>query len=78
MKLRFAIRTTITLSIVLLCLGIGMYSFLRLNAYDEHRDFNLYTLVPQDAIAVLETDCMVDFVADVNALDHQDNQACDR
>ena len=75
MKLRFAIRTTITLSIVLLCLGIGMYSFLRLNAYDEHRDFNLYTLVPQDAIAVLETDCMVDFVADVNALDHQDNQA---
>lgn len=73
-KLRFAIRTTITLSIVLLCLGIGMYSFLRLNAYDEHRDFNLYTLVPQDAIAVLETDCMVDFVADVNAFEHQNNQ----
>ena len=32
--------------------------FLRLNSVENRQDFNLYTLVPQDATAILETDRM--------------------
>ena len=41
-------------SIVLLCTGFGVYSFFRLNEVESQKDFNLYTLVPQSAIAVLK------------------------
>lgn len=68
MKLRLLIRIAIIVSVVLLCTGFGVYSFYRLNAVDNKKDFNLYTLVPQDAIAVLETDRMADLVEDINQL----------
>lgn len=68
MKFRLLIRIAIIVSVVLLCTGFGVYSFYRLNAVDNKKDFNLYTLVPQDAIAVLETDRMADLVEDINQL----------
>ena len=55
-------------SIVLLCTGFGVYSFFRLNEVESQKDFNLYTLVPQSAIAVLETDRMAELVDDINQL----------
>lgn len=69
MKLRLHTRIAVTLSIVLLCTGFGVYSFFRLNAVESQRDFNLYSLVPQDAMAVLETDRVAALVEDVNQLD---------
>lgn len=68
MKLRLLIQTAVVVSVVLLCTGFGVYSFLRLNSVEDRREFNLYTLVPQDAIAVLETDRMADLVGDINEL----------
>lgn len=68
MKLRLLIRIAVILSVVLLCTGFGVYSFLRLNAVENQQDFNLYSLVPQDAIAILETDRMADLVEDINQL----------
>lgn len=68
MKLRRAIQLFLILSIVMLCAGFGVYSFLQLNSVENRQDFNLYTLVPQDAIAVLETDRMADLVEDINRL----------
>ena len=68
MKLRLLIQIAVVVSIVLLCAGFGVYSFLRLNSVEKQQDFNLYTLVPQDAIAILETDRMADFVKDINEL----------
>ena len=56
MKLRLIIRIAMIVSIVLLCTGFGVYSFFRLNDVESKKDLNLYTLVPQSAIAVLETD----------------------
>ena len=53
---------------MLLCTGFGVYSFLRLNSVENRQDFNLYTLVPQDATAILETDRMADLVEDINEL----------
>ena len=60
MKIRILIRIAVIVSIVLLCTGFGVYSFLRMNAVENRQDFNLFTLVPQDATAVLETDRMAD------------------
>lgn len=68
MKLRLLIRIAVIVSVVLLCTGFGVYSFYRLNAVDNKKDFNLYTLVPQNATAVLETDHMADLVEDINQL----------
>ena len=62
MKLRLLIQIAVVVSIVLLCTGFGVYSFLRLNSVENRQDFNLYTLVPQDATAILETDRMADLV----------------
>lgn len=68
MKARLVVRFSMLLAVALLCLGFGVYSFFRLNAVGERHDFNLYSLVPQDAIAVLETGRMAALVDDINAL----------
>ena len=67
MKLRTLIRIAVIVSIVLLCTGFGVYSFLRMNAVENRQDFNLFTLVPQDATAVLETDRMADLMEESTA-----------
>ena len=68
MKLRLIIRIAVIVSIVLLCTGFGVYSFFRLNEVESQKDFNLYTLVPQSAMAVLETDRMAELVDGINQL----------
>lgn len=68
MKLRLVIRTAVIVSIALLCVGGGVYSFFRLNSVESRKDFDLYTLVPQSAIAVLETDRMAELVDDINEM----------
>ncbi len=68
MKTRLLVQTAVVVSVVLLCTGIGVYSYLRLNSVENRQDFNLYTLVPQDAIAVLETDRVADLVDEINGL----------
>lgn len=68
MKIRILIRIAVIVSIVLLCTGFGVYSFLRMNAVENRQDFNLFTLVPQDATAVLETDRMADLMEDIDGL----------
>ena len=68
MKFRYLIRIVVIACIVLLCAGFGVYSYWRLSAADRGKDFNLYALVPQDAIAVLETDRMANLVEEVNQL----------
>lgn len=69
MKLGLVVRIVIIVSIVLLCTGFGVYSFWRLNMAEERKDFNLYTLVPGDAVAVFETDYMAGLLDDINAMD---------
>lgn len=53
--------------------SVAMYGgrcifFLRMNAVENQQDFNLFTLVPQDATAILETDRMADLMEDINGL----------
>lgn len=69
MKLRTLARLAIIVSVVLLCVGIGVYSYLRLQSVEHRRSVNLFTLVPQDAEAVFETDRLVDFIDDLNGME---------
>lgn len=68
MKLRVVIRIAVIVSVVLLCTGFGVYSYFRMNAAENQQDFNLYSLVPQDATAIFETDRMAEMVEDINQL----------
>lgn len=68
MKFRLFIRTAIVISIALLCVGFAVFSYLQMNMVENKREFNLYTLVPEDAVAVLETDRMEELVSDINNL----------
>ncbi|RRD92288.1 DUF3352 domain-containing protein [Bacteroides heparinolyticus] len=69
MKLRLFIQIAVIVSVVLLCTGFAVYSFFRLHSVENQRDFDLYTLVPQDAIAILETNHMADLMEDISGLD---------
>lgn len=62
------IRVLVIILVVLLCTGMGVYSFWCLNQEESRQDFNLYTLVPSDAQAVLETDYVEGMVNDISQL----------
>lgn len=68
MKLRTIAKIATTCSVVLLCSGFALYSFFRLSAAEDQRDFDLYTLVPASASAVFATDNVAEFVAEVDGL----------
>ena len=60
MKLSLSIKVVVGIAVVLLCMGVAAYSFMRLNSVEQRQDFDLYTLVPQHAVAVFETDRMME------------------
>lgn len=68
MKIRTLIKTAIISSVVLLCTGFAMYSFFRLSATENKKEFNLYSLVPTTAAVVLETDDLAGLMQEVNEL----------
>lgn len=68
MKLRSFVRLSVIVSVVLLCAAFAVFSYVRLNAADRAKDFNLYTLVPDDALAVVETERMAELVEEINEM----------
>lgn len=74
MKLRTIVKIAITSSVVLLCAGFALYSFFRLSAAADKKDFDLYELVPPSASAVFVTDNVLDFITEVDELTCSKNQ----
>lgn len=68
MQSSLSIKIVITLTVVLLCAGAALYSFGRLHSVGKRYDFDLYTLVPQNAVAVFETDRILDFYDSVERM----------
>lgn len=68
MTLRSFIRMSVTVSVVMLCVAFAAYSYLRLHAADRAKDFNLYTLVPSDVVAVMETERMADLIEEIDEM----------
>jgi len=73
MKPRVLIKIAFFSSILLFCAGFGLYFYFKLSAAQEKKDFNLYTLVPQDAHAIFETNDMASFIDNVNKMSSSEN-----
>ena len=69
MKPKHSIRISVTVCIILLCMGFGVYSFVRLNMVDERRDFDLYSLVPQEVEAVFATDKLTGLLENISQME---------
>lgn len=46
----------VIISVILFVIGVGLYSFAKLNAADNEKEISLFSLVPSDCIGLLETD----------------------
>lgn len=68
MKFSLSIKIVITVSVVLLCVGAAFFSFVRLHSVEQRYDFDLYALVPRDAIAVFETNRAVDLFESIEQM----------
>ena len=68
MKLRTVVKIAVTSSVVLLCAGFALYSFFRLSAAGDGKNFDLYELVPATASAVFATDDVLEFVTETDRL----------
>lgn len=69
MTIKRLVNIAIVISTLSLCCVFAMYFYLRQETTNRHKDFNLYSLVPQDAIAVVETNKMLQLVEDINQLE---------
>lgn len=56
MKLRAVGKLGAILSVILFCIGIGVYSFTQLSLVDRGKDIRLTSFVPDNCLGVLETD----------------------
>ena len=56
MKLRTVGKLGVILSVILFCIGVGLYSFARLSLAESGKDADLLAVVPSDCIGLLETD----------------------
>lgn len=74
MKLRTIVKIAITSSVVLLCAGFALYSYFRLSATENRKDFNLYTLVPLSASTIFATDDASELVLEIDELTCSKNQ----
>lgn len=55
MQLKTITKIGTIISVLLFCFAVGFYAFMRLEATDEGRDVNLFSLVPSDCVGVLES-----------------------
>lgn len=56
MKLRTITKLGVTLSVILFCIGIGLYGFAQLSIADKKNDVDFLSYIPQSCIGVFETD----------------------
>ena len=56
MQLKTIVKIGTVISVLLFCFAVGFYAFMRLEATDRGREVNLFSLVPSNAVGVLESD----------------------
>ena len=65
MKFRTVAKLGIILSVILFCIGIGLYGFAQLSATDKGQDVDVLSFVPQNSVGVLETDNLEFFMNEI-------------
>ena len=56
MRMKTVVKLGTIVSVLLFVLAVGYYAFVRLDMTGQHREVNLFSLVPADCISVLESD----------------------
>ena len=56
MRLRTVAKLSIVVSVILFCIGIGLYGFAQLSMVDKGREADVLSYVPNDCSGVFETD----------------------
>ena len=74
MKLRTILKIATVTSVVLLCLGVAISFYFRMSVTERAEDFDLYTLVPPDTQAVIDTDNVVNLMQHINELNCSKDQ----
>jgi len=61
MQLKTVVKIGTIVSVLLFCLAVGFYAFMRLDMAERNRDVNLYSLVPSNCVGVLESTGYMDY-----------------
>lgn len=56
MKFRIIVKIGVALSILLFCIAVGLYSFASLKEAGKGKNFDLYSMIPDDCYGILDTD----------------------
>ena len=56
MSTRTVVKFGTMVSVLLFCIAVGYYAFMKLDMANHHRDVNLFTLIPDDCTVVLQSD----------------------
>ena len=68
MKLRVILKIATATSVILFCIGFAISLYFRMSKTEKAEEFNLYTLVPPDAMTIVDTNSIVDFLKGINEL----------
>ena len=56
MRLKTVVKFGTIVSVLLFCIAVGYYAFMKLDMANRNRDVNLFTLIPDDCTVVLQSD----------------------
>ena len=72
MRLKVVIKLGTIVSVVLFFLAVGYYAFMKLEDTGREREMNLFSLVPSDCVAVLESNDINGFLNQYPMLNYGD------
>ena len=72
MRLRVIVKVGTIISVLLFCMTLAYYAFMRLDMTERNRSVNLYSMVPADCVAVLESDDIDRLMDDALAPNYSD------
>lgn len=55
MRLKTVVKLITFVSVVLFCMAVGFYAFMQLDTAERNRDVDLFSLIPQSSVSVLES-----------------------
>lgn len=70
MQLKTVVKIGTIVSVLLFCLAVGFYAFMRLDMAERNRDVNLYSLVPSNCVGVLESNRIHGLLDDYSMLNY--------
>ncbi|NDV56648.1 DUF3352 domain-containing protein [Bacteroides sp. 519] len=74
MKLRSVLKIATITSVVLLCIGFVVLFYFRMTKVEKAEDFDLYSIVPSNAIAIVDSDNVVDLLKGINELSYSNTE----